>query len=318
MITRQTVLVLGAGASHTYGFPLGSQLRTDILELGIGTKPFVVNSGLTDHPLLHEFIGAFKLSRLYSIDSFLGLNMRFAEVGKLAIAAVMMDYENRTFENLQSTSVGLYDYLWNRISGECSREELNFHSLSIVTFNYDRSLEAFLLSAIQGTFGMTEAEAIEKLTHLGLVHVYGALGSVYPSDTTYLPYGQGVNAGNVLKAVRGLKVIPEARDDEPTVITARELLLQAEKICFLGFGFDPLNLRRLNTSVTCYPARNPQQKSPVKRTIAASCFGRTRAEAASDAGACSISAGFIGNNGFPENFIEGDGLKTLRETLILG
>jgi len=46
----------------------------------------------------------------------------------------------------------LYRYLLNEIAS-CSWEEFDPSWLSIVTFNYDRSLEVFLCEALQDRYG---------------------------------------------------------------------------------------------------------------------------------------------------------------------
>ncbi len=83
MITRPTVLVLGAGASQPYGFPLGSELRIDILRLADSRAlragyegaaegaALAIRANLNLHPLFTEFVSAFKNSGFYSIDAFL-------------------------------------------------------------------------------------------------------------------------------------------------------------------------------------------------------------------------------------------------------
>jgi hypothetical protein len=47
-----------------------------------------------------------------------------------------------------------------------------------------------------------------------------------------------------------IKIISEGSEDEPELRKARELLNQAEVIYFLGFGYHPENLRRLEEELT--------------------------------------------------------------------
>lgn len=320
MITKKTVLVLGAGASHFYGFPLGSKLRTDILQItrpGTETYQLSINSRLIDHPLLNEYVDAFQKSRLSSIDAFLGLNLRFSEVGKMSIAALLMHYEASAIGSLlHGLDQNWYDYLWNKLASGHSWDELSFKNLSIVTFNYDRSLETFLLAAVKASYGVTEIEAVEKLKELEVIHTYGDIGSPWPNDSRFKQFGTGASPDLVRQGSQWLKVIPEAREDEPTFKAAQKLLFHAEAICFLGFGFDTLNLQRLDSVRTCATEIELPRKPFRRRRVAASCLGRTPMEAVSDANRCGVNTEYLPKD-LPVNFVDGDCLRTLRETLIL-
>lgn len=318
MIKSPTVLVLGAGASLPYGFPLGSELRSEILGLPQSRSAVALNTSIKQHPLFTEFVDAFMASRRYSIDAFLATRMRFAEVGKQVIAAALLYRETNSVDRLRnSLQQDWYDYLWNRLS-TVPWDELNFDNLSVVTFNYDRSLEFFLLSAARGTYGVTEEEAVAKLRQLKIVHVYGDLGSPWPGDPRYVSFGEGLSDNVVLRIAEWLKVIPEARDDDAVFIEAQGILTRAEAICFLGFGFDELNLRRLNSSVTCANHVSQIGAEPKRRIFFASCVGKTGAEASRDALLCGQFKTSGTTTGFPPHFIHGDCMATLRASLVLG
>lgn len=320
MITKKTVLVLGAGASHFYGFPLGAKLRKDILEIlrpGTSSYQLSIESRLVDHPLLHEFVDTFQKSRLSSIDAFLGLNLRYSDIGKMSIAALLMHYEALAVGPLlHGLEQNWYDYLWNKLASSHSWDELSFKNLAVVTFNYDRSLETFLLAAVKASYGVKENAAIQKLSELKIIHTYGDIGSPWPNDARFKQYGAGVSPALVVQCSKWLKVIPEARANEPTFTEAKKLLLGAEAICFLGFGFDALNLERLDSLMTCATQIERPNKAPRRRTVAASCLGRTPREAVSDADKCGVSTEYLPKDR-PVNFVDGDCLATLRETLIL-
>ncbi|HET8580462.1 MAG TPA: hypothetical protein VFL31_05635 [Nitrospiraceae bacterium] len=117
MLSRRTVLVLGAGASRPYGFPTGKELIKLIHE---GTrKPSrhlaeeLIECGF-QFDLIQEFGRDLKLSSLASIDAFLEHRKKFRDVGKAAIAAVLIPLEKETsFEeyNVQQENSPWYDYL---------------------------------------------------------------------------------------------------------------------------------------------------------------------------------------------------------------
>jgi hypothetical protein len=319
MIKTPTALVLGAGASASYGFPMGSKLRGDILNLTGGLHQLAQGAELHKSHDLAGFVAEFQRSRLYSIDAFLGMRDEFAEIGKLAIAAVLLHYESKSVGALlQSVSQDWYDYLWNRLASGHSWDELSFDNLSIITFNYDRSLEAFLLQAMRGTYGVSEETAVERLRQLKIIHVYGDIGPPLPGDPQYVPYGEPLSGPRVRDAASRLKVIPEARDDDPIFAEAQTLLTGAEAICFLGFGFDELNLRRLKASETCANHLTREGAEPKRRAFFASCVGKKGAEASRDAKLCGQLKSSPTASGFPPHFIHGNCMVTLTESLVLG
>jgi hypothetical protein len=318
VINKPTVLILGAGASYQYGFPLGSELRKDILSLSNVQNPILSNSGIVHHGDMGDFCHYFKNSRIASIDAFLAVRPEFAETGKKAIAAFILNYESTLKANLLEGKIeGWYDYLWNELASGVPWKELSFANLSIITFNYDRSLETFLISAIQATYRVSIIQAAEKLAELKIVHVYGDVGPASPLMQGYSTYGIPITPDLVNLAVPRLKVIPEARDDEEAFIEARTLLEKADSIGILGFGFDSLNLKRLNAKITCATSISRGVHGIFGRTVIASCIGQTIAEATANALSCGFESHQISSQKLPSGFINGDCLKTLRETLIL-
>jgi len=89
MITRPTVLILGAGASWDYGFPLGYGLRQDIIK-GLASnhgKPRLAAQEAGFHEeQINRFLLTFQNSQLYSIDLFLHRHAKLKELGKFIIA----------------------------------------------------------------------------------------------------------------------------------------------------------------------------------------------------------------------------------------
>lgn len=328
MIEKNTVLILGAGASFPYGFPLGSELRRGILELkhpaNVGAA--VVSTDLRNHPLFDEFINDFHASRLYSIDAFLATRTRFSDIGKLAIAAVLLACERVSKKTIfPSTTQDWYDYLWNRIAAASNWDQLDFTKLSVVTFNYDRSLETFLLEAVRASYGVTAQQAISKLQTLKIIHVYGDLGSPWPDDDRYAEFGTTLDDEMVLKAAQSIAVIPEARDGDPKFLEAQTVLGCAEKICFLGFGFDLLNLRRLRANEVCTNMFVGASEKTRPRELAFSCYGRSEAEAHRDAYLCGQAQVAMANEPiglrlakYPPGFFHASCLETLSRSLILG
>ena len=97
MISTATVLVFGAGVSHNYGFPLGSQLVRIIVE-GLSdqnTHFFELVRGATsaDHDHIRAFARDLRQSRRSSVDRFLESRPDYLKVGKAAIATALIPKE---------------------------------------------------------------------------------------------------------------------------------------------------------------------------------------------------------------------------------
>ncbi len=258
------------------GYPVGSGLRSKILNLGIiDRQAFAIQAGLYyEDGLLHRFVDSFRRSQMLSIDAFLARRPEFSEIGKRCIAALLLEIEDEHRLVNTENRDHWYRYFFNKFAAE-SWEYLSFSDISIATFNYDRSLEKFLHESIKESYGKSDAEAAEKLSTLKIVHIYGSLGSPVPGDKNLLPYGGAITERKVKTAANSLRVIPEGRDDDDALTTARKMLSEADRIAFMGFGFDETNVARLHAQETC----RRKQKHPdllfKNRQIVATCMGFT-------------------------------------------
>lgn len=317
MIRHGTVLLLGAGSSHPYGFPLGFELRDLIIALGLNHDE-VARIGV--HPdSARELSEIFDKSRLPSIDTFLSRRPEFLDVGKSLIASVLLRSEklclSHEFKPFRGEACH-YSHIWAQISQQ-SWDELDLTRLKVVTFNYDRSFEIFVRRAMRATYGKSDIENEEKLRDLQVVHVYGSLGSLFESNAAYLPFGSdSLNHVNIDLAASQIHLIPEARDESADIELARDILRAGSFVAILGFGFDELNLRRINAwySLAIAPKINADSR-PVEREIYASCKNFTNKAVWKVAEVFGQKNSGISH---PRNFINGTCLETLRETLVLG
>ena len=236
-----TTLVLGAGSNCSLGFRTGLQLRKDILELA---DPFGQAMRVQPHRLL-AFQAELRNSALQSIDAFLARRLEFSEIGKLAIASILLKCEQQS--DLYRDDDNWYAHLVNQLF-TCPWEDLSLESLSVVTFNYDRSLEHFLFNSLKSSYGKSSEETQAKLSELKIVHVYGQLGD-YFNGPNHVPYGSAYGLDDMriwtVKASEGINIIAEGRQDSPAVLEAQALVERADNVCFLGFAYDPDNLARI-------------------------------------------------------------------------
>lgn len=267
-----TTLILGAGSSCTYGYPTGMVLRAKILDLVHHVEEFSDQSmiGRTE---LRRFFEAFRLSSQRSIDRFLAQNGRYEHAGKAAIARVLFECEKADDLFAEGIKDNWYSYIVNLIS-ESDWNHLDLSWLTIVTFNYDRSLEHFLMVALTNTYGKGEAEVIERMATLKVMNVYGSLGKPWAGDVPR--YGEASADAEhmgfaVNSAVGRLRVIAEGRNDDEHLTPIREAILASERLAFLGFSFDKTNVDRLGGPQVYGTYDKPKR-------VAATTYGLTDAE----------------------------------------
>src|ERR1041384_2040838 len=116
MITEETVLILGAGASADYGYPLGRELMLNICDsLKKGFSPLyknLVNCSFHSSDI-ERFATDLRECNLQSIDAFLENRSEFEKIGKAAIAGTLIPHE----DVLRLSRTGWYEYLHSLLIG---------------------------------------------------------------------------------------------------------------------------------------------------------------------------------------------------------
>lgn len=251
MVTESTVLVVGAGASIPYGYPSGVNLVTQIVnELAnnpqvsdLGQKVATLRFGYDD---LMKFANELKYSGLYSVDAFLGTRPEFVEVGKTVIAAALVPFELEHVPFDGNLKGNWYRYLFNQLNTNLIRG--GNEQLTILTFNYDRSLEYYLHSCFRHTWGMDGPDLHAKMSRLAIRHLHGSLSPLpfyaQPTERSRA-YGHGRDSEGIGAAAKSIRIIHEAEDTDKEFAEASRILRLADRVCFLGFGYHYTNPRRL-------------------------------------------------------------------------
>lgn len=244
MIKPPTVLVLGAGASEPYGFPLGRELLFQVIE------QLRVNSGLhndllklgfeRDHLLV--FGDHLQRSMQPSVDAFLEHRPEFVDVGKAAIARTLVRCEQEGVLLPKRDQPRWYEYLFTHMGTDVGEFEQN--QLSIITFNYDRSLEYFLYLALKNSYGLEDEEAATLVASVPIVHVHGQLGPL-PFEPNGRPFAATTSDDEVRLAAAGIRIVHETAAEDEQFQRAHKLIGKARVLAFLGFGYHAANVDRL-------------------------------------------------------------------------
>lgn len=272
MFQAKTTIVLGAGASIPYGYPSGQELYE---QLGRGEPVGNVEACQKALGIDKKQIQALRqrMQRMacLSIDEFLSHCTREeAELGKKLIAIDLIRreredilftpadepyYQSSRLNEAQQASIALRKQRWYHqllnLLGR-TKEQIASNYLSIVTFNYDRSLEHFLTIALAERFGITLREAWQLIDHIKIIHVHGQLGPLpyQTPDNTGWPYSEELTPERVQEAANSMNVIYDERTGTAPEFNAAEgCVLNARHVVTLGFGWHPLNMRRLGLEI---------------------------------------------------------------------
>jgi hypothetical protein len=246
LLSKRTTLILGAGASKPYGFPIGVELRDKLLDKN---HEFVrqLNQAKVDEARWNAARRDLLRSQFGSIDDFLARYPEHAEVTKIAIAYELNQNENtnRLLDPRQS------DHWYKRLFVDYLGDGgvLGGGRLRVVTFNYDLSLEAYLFGTLLARTRLSPQEAVAAMKMLPIVHVYGELGQLASVSGEGRSYGRFATPEEMVKAGAGISTCHEENTRE-AVNHARQYIEESEVVAFLGFGFSRENLALLNLEKT--------------------------------------------------------------------
>lgn len=259
MIHKNTVFILGAGASKPFEFPTGAELKNQILQIDVerGKKVARLSNTHSDYNPIWKYIFSkldeSKVEKFFldlgrsgkgSVDAFIEHRPEFTDIGKLFISYQLIRYENEKI--LFGKGGDWYQYLYDKLN--TSFEDFPNNNVSFITFNYDRSLEHAFLTWLMSDYNVDKRTAAQALSSIDIIHLHGMIG-VLPaiSIQNSREYDQLTSELSLDIASKNIKIIHEnISDSDENFIKAKELISNAELICFLGFGYGEKNLARLD------------------------------------------------------------------------
>jgi hypothetical protein len=269
MITKNTLFILGAGASVPYGYPTGAGLRSYICgsfqnayrRLFLPKKPGADQETKDETEKAQEFVDVFFKSSTPSIDLFMARNRKFSEMGKKAIVVAMMEHEkeSRFREKAHYPEQDWYTHLYEKMTEGMitpdSLPEFKKNKVNFITFNYDRSLEQFFYESLRNSFSASpEEEIIKAFGSMTIAHVYGKLGALDWESRKGTKYRSGCNLGLLKRAYQNIRTIYEVGPNDCAEM--KELIAQASRVFFLGFGYAKENLDAIGVAELLAGNRN--------------------------------------------------------------
>lgn len=286
MITRDTLFIVGAGASFEVGFPLASGLKNDVKSIlsysdqdGFRDRYIgqtVRQLSLNDAWARQRYVEAANricvgLDHCSSIDTFLDMhrdNQELVALGKLAITIAILRAEHSSVLTerfglgdrtgfgewrFSTGSTDKYRQSWFRPLGELLTQGVAlgevdqiFRNITFVTFNYDRCIEVFAEALVREAYGLA-GQAADIASTLEVMHVYGQVGDIRgPNSSQQVGFGH-VEDVDFLEISRSIKTFTESIDSEMSE-RIRSRIASAETLVFLGFGWLPQNLGLLGCS----------------------------------------------------------------------
>lgn len=245
-IKLPTVLILGAGASHPYGFPLGVELRDLICEQTTDIRFTAPLRQLGFEPdATKEFGQALQHSGFGSVDAFLETSPEFAAIGKTAIALTLLPLEQRAklFPPKAPKNGHWYQYLLGLMG--VGTDDWAANRLTILTFDYDRSFEHYFCTVLARRLKVSRLEAAKTFHIIDVIHLHGQLGTYPGLGSKPFGYGDGdLSLDDIARAATSIRTISEPSDLE-VFVEAGKRISAARRVFFLGFGFADASMARL-------------------------------------------------------------------------
>ena len=191
------------------------------------------------------------------------------------IALILIGYEDRhLLFATKPIKNNWYEYLFNKLD----IDETSRNKLKIITFNYDRSLEYYLTTALANSKHIEQEIAFNFLYDIPILHVHGLLGALDFSGQIGRQYITSISIGTIRHCLgeNGIKIVKEVEAGSQEFTIAREWLRSADCIIFLGFGYDEVNIYRLGMKE--HLAHTKKNRDGYSPDVIGSAVGKTGSE----------------------------------------
>jgi len=204
-----------------------------------------------------------------SIDGYLNRHqddLIVQKCGKLAIAQVILESESNCdlyvdlrqsdkleFRNGGKVRQSWFQALWSILeTGIVKSKNLEsiFDKLSVITFNYDRTLEHFLHVGLQQAYHLPADDAAAIINEkLDIDHVYGQVGYLpWQGQGHSFPFGRKPESQHLVNLWSRISTFNEEITDRTFLEKLGMKVANAERIVFLGCHFHDQNTKILRSA----------------------------------------------------------------------
>src|SRR6267143_5043839 len=119
------------------------------------------------------------------------------------------------------------------------------HRLTIITYNYDRSLDHYLFTILKASCQKSLEQCWQKFRTIRIIHLYGELGVYNPLEEEWLLYNSPLNGETIKRAAAGIRIVSENQDSK-RFSEANDAISAAERVYILGLGYARETMARLS------------------------------------------------------------------------
>ena len=268
MLAENTVFVLGAAFSREVGLPLGEGLKQKILSALPASRP---GDGGGDEKLRwlidrqpgtawYDAVRTIRQALPFaaSIDNLVEHHQQdetVVQVAKWAIATAIAREEaasdlgdnrvqkQRSLKDLYAIETTGYHDLFRLIVAGVPRARLDqaFSRLKVITFNYDRTLEAFLIRAVAAHSALPVEQAIAIVRQATIHHAYGVLDSQAQLQPFPVRFAPIADPAHIPALAEGLRTFSE-KQGPGEAFPIKHMVSRADRVIFLGCAFHRQNM----------------------------------------------------------------------------
>jgi len=205
------------------------------------------------------------MNQAISIDNYLHAHAAdpfIVKMGKLGIMSSILQAEHHStiyvdlYKGNQLNFSNIHDS-WHNTFAKMLTESIQktdidhiFENVAVITFNYDRCIEHYLMYWLANYFVIDLSDAQEITNKLKIYHPYGQIGRLpwqTPKGNSVLFGEQNFSAASLATLAQQLRTFTERVEDNDMLEEMHKLLATAEKIVYLGFSFGSMNMKLLTT-----------------------------------------------------------------------
>jgi hypothetical protein len=283
LFKKDTVFVMGAGASAEFGLPVGIDLADTIarlmrFEINCGLvkngDPFILNvlnnKSNCDNKAIKEHRDAARrisegITHAGSIDQYLdmhGNDEMAVFCGKAAIVKAILEAEKESglyYDSTQHPRMINFNKLqdhwmkpfFKQLTDRRRKSDLDqiFSGITIICFNYDRCIEHYLIHALQELYAISANEAAKLVELLEIYYPYGKVGKLKTElGQPGVAFGADLGINEFIQAVQGIRTYTEQVEDEGSLTRIKRAITNAKAIVFLGFAYHSQNMELLGSA----------------------------------------------------------------------